>query len=193
MEAPPIPTSSIIVDASESDGRVFVFRALNLVCQLPMDVTLKEHFKDGQPYKPEGNGWSQSSTHSGPIDENQNDKWQVTSEHVAGPVGDADSATLEVPVGDGVTAEMLFDAKGQRSNGNSKDDVWQLAAVKKMADRVEVLRTRPHEAGFGRLFLLRVSGRAAFYSPDIKVQLLRNEMPAKPRDGQKIWSESNDS
>lgn len=148
MEVSPIPRSSISVGASESDGREFVVRAANLAGQVPMDVTLKERFKDGQLYKPDGNGWSQSSTHSGPINENQKDKWQVTSEYVAGPVGDTDSATLEVRVGSGVAAEMLFDVKGQRSNGDSKDDVWQLAAVKKMAERVEVLRTGPHESGF---------------------------------------------
>jgi hypothetical protein len=148
MEAAPIPMGSISVGASESDGREFVVRASNLAGQVPLDVTLKERFKDGQLYKPDGNGWSQSSTHSGPIDENHKDKFQVTSEYVAGPVGDADSATLEVRVGSGVNAEMLFDSNGQRPNGDSKEAVWQLAAVKKMAERVEVLRTGPHEAGF---------------------------------------------
>ena len=340
LEVAPIPMGSISVGASESDGREFVVRASNLAGQGPMNVTLKERLKDGQPYKLEGNGWSQSSTQSGPIDENQKDKWQVTSEYVAGPVGDADSVTLEVRVGSSVAAEMLFDSNGQRSNGDSKDDVWQLAAVKKMAERVEVLRTGPHEAGFaiwtkpfssttdegtldvtlidasgqrhnrftggsdgneayhvfeiqpdeidkfvvrlrpyqyvatfenvslkvgkksdvkvtveplaqppkpiqaalpggsswqllgmtqtpidstvtedrswwngdgslllsspvpgnerkltadrpdGWLFLFRLSGRAAFYSPDIKVKFLKNKMPVKFRDGQKAWSES---
>ncbi len=340
MEAAPIDMGSIHGGASKIDGREFVFRASNLAGQLPIDVRLKDRFKDSQPYQPEGNGWSQGSTHSGPMDANQKDKWQVTSEYVAGPIGDADSATLEVRVGSGVTAEMLFDTKGVRSNDDSKDDVWELAAVKKMAERFEVLRTGPHESGFaiwtkpfssttdegtlnialidvtgelhypftsgsdgneafnafqikpddidkfvvrlqpyqyvatfenvslkpgkksgvkasveplaqppkpiqaalpsggswqllgmtqtqidstvtsdrswwngdgslllsppvpgnelklkadrpdGRLFLFRLSGRAAFYSPDIKLQFLKNEMPVKLRDGQKVWSES---
>ena len=88
------------------------------------------------------------STQSGHLNGDPKAIWQAMIEQVAGPVGDADSATLEIRIGSGTDAEMLFDAKGQRTNADSKDEVWQLAAVKRMAERVEVLRTGPHEAGF---------------------------------------------
>ena len=148
MNAAPISRDSVHVGADRTDGREFVFRISEMAGEAPIHVTLNQRFKDGQPYEPEGNGWSMGSTQSGHLNGDPKAIWQAMIEQVAGPVGDADSATLEIRIGSGTDAEMLFDAKGQRTNADSKDEVWQLAAVKRMAERVEVLRTGPHEAGF---------------------------------------------
>ncbi|MDA1230343.1 MAG: M56 family metallopeptidase [Planctomycetota bacterium] len=129
MDAAPIPRDSVHVGADRTDGREFVFRISEMAGEAPIHVTLNQRFKDGQPYEPEGNGWSMGSTQSGHLNGDPKASWQATIEHVAGPVGDADSATLELRIGSGTDAEMLFDVKGQRTNGDSKDEVWQLAAV----------------------------------------------------------------
>ena len=148
MDAAPIPGGSVHVGTNRTDGREFVFRMSEMAGAAPTHVTLKQRFKDDHPYEPEGNGWSMGSTQSGHLNGDPKASWQATIEHVAGPIGDADSATLEIRIGSGTDAEMLYDAKGQRTNGDSKDDVWQLAAVQKMAERIEVLRTGEHEDGF---------------------------------------------